>query len=563
MIHVVARSKEHADAFKKRHPALCAAIRIELGHTSYFDALNAIISRSNEPYVCIVHDDVTLNTSFGASVANLVQELDEHWPNWGLVGNAGVASFRVGYAGSNLVRYVSDPHGGPNLTGYVIPAQSVDGNVMLVNVSAVRRAKVSIPKGAGFHMYDLLLSISILSAGLAIFVAPQLACWHGSPGDPNGYLSASQLWWVRKSLSGSIRNRVIQTINGPIRVPPNVPNEVEATRVDLDLDSLRVAARGRSRKVTAIVVRTQLRRDPLLRRTLETVNAFIASAGDHTEFRCFVVTDFEKENHDLAVPIPPVLRVSVPEGSDSRYKLVQHAAQNIDADYYWFIDDDDWLFPNEAERLALVVNLAPSNSIIFVDAQCFRESTLRESEATPGFCTPARRFAASSFLQSLTGFNHTPFCGAVFSRSSLASLTSEACAKVTYYEDYMTLLLGLLGSRSVPIVVDRLYAAISIRESGNTVTETDRTKWNASMAELVSQLVSDPGLAQLLSLPSVGGEASGRSLAELQHIRTQLDQIKSSTSWRLTMPFRAMIQLLRREISFSSFFNTLGSSLRL
>ena len=198
------------------------------------------------------------------------------------------------------------------------------------------------------------------------------------------------------------------------------------------------------------------------------------------------------------------MRTSSPGGIDSRYRLVRFAAESIEADYFWFVDDDDWVFPNEAERLGLVVNTAPENSIVFVGSQHFEEASLARSpnaDATSYRSKAARPFPAEDFLASLSGENHSPFCGVLLSRAALLNVPPAVYERVTYFEDYMTILSALLQEDCFPVTVDKLFAGISLRRSGNSVTEKDRRTWNESMSELASHLVNSSDCSQLLSLP--------------------------------------------------------------
>ena len=260
-----------------------------------------------------------------------------------------------------------------------------------------------------------------------------------------------------------------------------------------------------------------------------------------------------------------VLRAKLQGCKDSRYQLVRFAAENIEADYFWFIDDDDWLFPNEAERLSLALNSAPTDSIVFVDSQHYHESPIQSDingQAISYRSQEARYFPARLFMGTLSGHNHTPFCGALFARNVLLAIPHKAYETVTYYEDFMTTLYALLSGNCFPIVVDKLFAGISLRESGNTVTEKDRTKWNQSMSELVAILVSaKSGSAQLLSLQTLPGNFVA-STAEVAELRTQLNNIVQTNSWKVTRPLRALARVLRgdwspTELTVSTPFSTL------
>lgn len=514
MIHVVARSAAVGTEFLLRHPTLASQITVELGQRSYFEMLNHLIEEGEAPHACVIHDDVVLPSSFAERVDSLLQELDRNWPNWGLVGNAAVLTAGVGYAGARAVRYLSDPHGGPNLARHILPAQTIDGNVMLLNLKAMRAKGLRLPDFDGFQLYDIVMSIEAISAGLGVLVAPHLACWHGSKGSQASFDRAASGEAFGRFCSNRLRNRSITTLNGLVKIGLDAENPMLSTGIDLQIDSLRTADQGRPAKTVAIVTRTQFRRPALLNRTLDTIAALLAAAGAGAQYRSYVVTDADEEVPESVSQRATVMRTDFRQGVDSRYRLVRFAAERIEADYFWFIDDDDWVFPNEAERLGLVVNTAPENSIVFVGSQHFEEASLARGP-NASFETyrskPARRFAAKDFLASLSGENHSPFCGVLLSRAALLNISLAVYESVTYFEDYMTTLSALLEQDCFPITVDKLFVGISLRRSGNSVTEKDRRTWNRSMSELVSHLVNSSDCSQMLSLPP---QAWGRPPAD-------------------------------------------------
>ena len=186
-IHVVARSAEAGASFYNRHIELADFIRAEVGQQSYFALLNRLITESDHDVVCVVHDDIVLPNDFDTLLRDLVEELNSRWVDWGLVGNAGVTSLRYGHRATDVIRYLADPHGGPNLTGHILPAQSIDGNVMLMNLAAMRGRRVQLPPFDGFQLYDIILGIETYYSGLRVLVAPHLACWHGSRGSQESF----------------------------------------------------------------------------------------------------------------------------------------------------------------------------------------------------------------------------------------------------------------------------------------------------------------------------------------------------------------------------------------
>lgn len=551
MIHVVARSEQSADLFLKRNISLVSNTVIELGQRSYFDLLNRVIKNSHDDYACIVHDDVFLCSDFNDRIDSLVTTLNHDWPSWGLAGNSGITPFKVGYSSTQLIRYLADPHGGPNLIGQILPATSIDGNIMLLNIRALRERQVHVPSFDGFQLYDIILSIETISSGLGVFIAPHLACYHDSTGNQEHFELAKNSESFLSYISNRLKNRSFLTLNGTITAI--ISEHINSTSaIDIDIESLRSACNYRPSRTVAIVTRTQFTRPELLDRCLRTISSFIASAGSATNFESYIVTDRDP-------PPELVLQTKIikspTEPKDTRFKLVQIAAQQINADYFWFIDDDDWMFPNEAERISMVISCAPKNSVFFVDSCQYYESPYPTGDLSMvGLyrSTKRRYFSAIDYIKSLRGINESPFCGVIYNRNSLLNISDKVYNSIIYYEDFMCTLNALL-SGSIPIVVNKLYAGISIRESGNTVTDTNRVTWNTSMSVLVSNLVNEGSYYQLVSLPI----NEFFDDIELTNIKRQLDIITSSKSWRITRPLRAAARLIRGQITIKDLISRL------
>ena len=576
MIYIVARSKQHGEDFIKSHSGFSSLVKIKLRHRSYFDILTDLLCCNEEKYACVVHDDVVLCDHFPEKLNALIEELNRDWPNWGLVGNAAILSMHVGYSANNIVRYISDPHGGPNLTGHILPAQSIDGNVMLLNLNSMRAKAVSLPAWDGYQLYDLTLSIETLAAGLGVFVAPHLACWHKSGGSQAEFDTAKQAESFNTYLLNRLCNRKINSLNGPIPIHFGKTHINDRGIVDIEMDSLRSAAHDRRPKTVAIVTRTQFKRPTLLDRTLKTVRAFIAAAGtDHIHYTHYVIFDNNADSlpQNLADNAAIFMNANLSKDDDTRYLLVNFAVQNIDADYFWFLDDDDWLFPNEAERLSLILNTMPESSVIFVDSQHYLEQPVlgHSLESPPLYrSTEGRYFPAHQFMNSLSGHNHSPFCGVIYPRGALLSINPDIYSAVTYYEDFMTTLTVLLSNYIFPVSVNKLIAGISLRkaegtagETGNTVSEKNRSKWDKSMSELVSQLVNAKGKPSQLISVSAMNSSSGATAAqntEIALLRAQINIIARSRSWKLTKPLRVAARLIRRELTLAEIIQRLRTT---
>jgi hypothetical protein len=538
-VHVVARSDETAQEFVSRHQPFADHISVHTGVSSYFALLNEVIADSSDA-ACVVHDDVYLPAQFMDRLSDLRSTLEREWPNWGVCGNAGVVPFQFGGTGTHVVRYLFDPHGGPNLQGAILPAIGVDGNVLFINCSALKAANVKLPAFEGFHLYDVTLCLETIRAGRGVLVAPHLACYHDSPGSHGGFDAAARSLAYQNYLARAVRNRTINTINGSVSATTVALSDRGA--IDTEMDSLRCAARGRLGKHVAIVVRSQFVRPSTLRRTLESILAFcIAARPGGAVFMPYVVTDKMERCPDFVERYAEIKAASFPGFSDTRNKLVEYAIQSIEADYFWFVDDDDWLFPNEAERLGLIIGCAPNSSIFFVNSQYFHEEAGNgESAIGRGYSVrTGRYFSSREWLKSLSGHNHIPFCGFICNRQTLLAAPQTVYDRVSYFEDFALQLFAIQSVGIYPILMDKLVAGISVRKTGNTITETNRMKWNASCAEMASAFCQWTAFPAMLSMPQeirVGHASQMPGLG--WGAMTVAKDLLSSRSWRYTKPLR-------------------------
>ena len=253
------------------------------------------------------------------------------------------------------------------------------------------------------------------------------------------------------------------------------------------MQSLRLAAINRPQRKVAIITRTLFNRPVLLNRCIATIKAFIAAAGKSTEFTHYLVTS----NTTQDTGIPNSITVDCGNTADTRYLLVEAANQQIDADLFWFIDDDDWMFPNEAERLALCINTAPQGSQVFVRSDLFREKDVESTIGGFPVMEQVVKYSANNYYESLTWDNKTPFCGVIFPRDVLTSIDPEMYRSQTLLEDYYTNLQALLKSDRLAVTVDKLYVGISATSPGNTISMTDRTPWHQAMTDLAARISAD------------------------------------------------------------------------
>ncbi|WP_141104901.1 hypothetical protein [Thioclava sp. IC9] len=213
-IRCVARSEDAITLFAERNGDFADFI---IGCSSYFDAINAEIANPKYEYCLLLHDDVVLPINFSSTIQDLITRLNEEWPNWAVAGNAGVAAFKFGSDVENIVRFLEDPHGGPNVRGGDVPCVTIDGNMMLLNTKAMREKRIEVPKWKGFQLYDIVLCLEVLRGGRAVIAVPELTCFHLSGGDQKSFDQAVESQTFKDYLTKTIKVDYFVSLNGIIR----------------------------------------------------------------------------------------------------------------------------------------------------------------------------------------------------------------------------------------------------------------------------------------------------------------------------------------------------------
>ncbi len=488
-IFTVARSESAANDFVRRHQFIKNDIVVLLNESSLFNILNRIIEYEIEP-VLFVHDDIYFNFDFVDRVNAAVKTLDNEYYGWGIAGNAGIACNELGFMASKKVRYISDPHGGPNLSGKIIPAESIDGNTMLLNVPLLKNKNVRLPHMEGFQLYDITLSIETVKAGLGVFILPHLLCFHSSGGNLQAFTRAVKSDSFKGYLDSTLKNNILMTINGDITI------DSPQGELNFPEKALENCRRKYDDTSVAIIIRTQFKRNELLFRSILSIKSFIASSCNSHIFKCYIVTDDTSIDRDTYYDIPVIcFRCDM---QDSRFFLVYKSLSVINTDYIWFVDDDDWLFPNEAKILTDSILSFPKESTFYIGSGYFNEKNIsygNNSWKGNSRSEYVRFFNPQELLKSILGYNSIPFCGIIFPRKSiLKKINDNIVTSITYYEDYYVELSNMFLYDFFPVIIDRLFVGISIRESGNTITERDRTKWNISCSSMFYHVVCNGGI---------------------------------------------------------------------
>ena len=461
-VYVVARSERSGCDFIERHSSIAEHICVLLGRSSLFTVINEIIEEETEP-VLLVHDDVYFNKNIIENAKKAIDILNSYYNCWGLAGNAGYACCCLGFNSSNIVRYIVDPHGGPNVSGGIIPAQSIDGNAMLLNVPLLKERGVLLPNIEGFHFYDIILSTESIVRGLGVYIIPNLLCYHKSGGSQKGFEEASKDKKISEYFSKTLKNEYLETINGKISI------DSPYGKNDLPLLASEVTRRKTS-IVVSIVIKTDFKRPSHLLRTIQSVKAFISSSRQDAVYECFIFSSDKCSASDEYCGIP--VKHFKCDGENEKLFLISKAFSTLKSDYLWFIGDDECLFEKEAYFLTNILLSHPANSTFFVGTQHF-EAQQRTSSLEWG--VNADIYPKENSYSIIQEGKSIPFSGIIFPRDKVNKLLDGLIVGPNPCSvDYILELLEIYSVDFFPVLLNMKYVGIFKRDTMCKVSEKER-----------------------------------------------------------------------------------------
>lgn len=552
-INVVARNEESATGFIDRHRFFSDRINVVRNASSLFEVISTIVADGDDVEI-FCHDDVYLPSDFLDSVSQWIDEATRDWPNWGMAGNAGVPLFPMGLGAHEVIRFLADPHGGPSGCEKTIPCQSVDGNLMIFNCKALRSKGFVMPRFSGFHLYDLVAGIETHRCGLAVLASPALFCFHDSKGSQAGFENAWKSLGFQNYLAERLVNRKILTVNGPVDVKPPDQATVTAESFDLPLTALLNASEGRPQPSVEIVTRTTFERLGLLERNCLSVDVANDVAG--VEIGHTIVTG------NRAAPKTFCDRSVVIHESDlvdDRYELVFAAASRSDADFVWFVDDDDWVFPNRIALVLKALSVCSNEALVCGGAVQFSEEFWGEGLGVEfGESFPLRVFYGKDLVKSFSGHNFLPFSACLLPTKVLKKLPEDFVKRITFFEDFATILFVASNAPDWTMFLPWPLTGISIRSDGlQSVSMESREEWNRSMAEFRPLFLGKNGVGQLADVVSGSTFQSpddrlirdnfivGHLTAQRDEAIRKLEELAKHWTWRATRPLRLFGRLRR------------------
>lgn len=543
VMYILCRDEKSLAAWENRK-SLYPRMKIvaKTGYASYYKFISDSLMEAESETILIGHDDIWLGRGFESRVSKLIQELDAKMPLWGVVGNAG-----IGVDGKAVFRYVHDAHGGPERTRMTIPVSLIEGALMLLSATKLLRHGFELPDLGSFQGYDIVTSCECYRAGLAVLVDPRLFVVHLSGGDRHGFDSFASSNRFRDYWKDRFVNHSIATMKGPIDLSEACDFEFNACHKDptdglIDLYGKILEVSGLCAmefdRDLAIVCRTRLQRPAMFERLVSSVAALNSSGTKPFRLKFFVLTNESQECLDEALQtvrrLAPDLdadgrRFEIRGSRFSRTDLMLHAFERIETTYIWFVDDDDFVFPQAIQYIAWALS-SLRTPLIIGDCVVYEE----EWDHSSGDCVLSREVykrPGDLYPHVFSGDNYIPVCGICYPREPMRKILQGAAADGDYSEDYYVLLKALTNASMDVLVIESSFAGISLRKGGsdNTVTQTDRSEWQLSYATFIGELMEpdDPGAPICWSMYKYFARTNHRGAEQAQFSKELKRLVKS------------------------------------
>jgi len=501
-VFILCRNEAYIERWKRQaeHHENAAIFHYLTGYDSYYRFIHDAIAMAKSDTLIACHDDVWMGKGFFTRAEQLIAELDETIPNWGIAGNAGICIHS-----QKVYRYIGDPHKNLTRSAYPKAAGSIDGNLMVINKANYLSHKVDFPELKGFHCYDTVLSFACLKAGLLPVLDHRLMVYHESAGNGVEYRKYLKSGEITAYLSSQFINHSLPSINGAIPLTETTNyNYLEAgdTRQDLVtlFDQALAASRAHKKPTLTIYCRTQFKRRNLLTRAIISFATTCHLTEDLLDLSIMIITDQPKavlkEELDILSQIVPGIPLSgksytIRPDRYSRTDLLIHALEDSESDYAWFVDDDDFIYPHAIMDIGRYI---AASGRCFIASDCLRQEEIWDT--TPGNTNivpisskEIHHTISAEIFKCFSGDNYVPICGCIFPVKAMQYQLEGLKAAGDYYEDYFLLMLALSAPGIELVLLPKIIAGISLRENENTVEVADRSHWNYSYATFIGELL--------------------------------------------------------------------------
>lgn len=471
-----------------------------LTNMDLFSFINKIIEEETDDYVLLCHDDVVLPENIAEKAESAVTSANLSFgeQNWGVLGNAGIEVIS-----KRAVTYLSDPHTEmlPPATTTPMIAESIDGNIMLLNLKNIRKNKIHFPPQLqGFHLYDLILCMESYKKGLICGITSDLYVLHKSPGSYEGFLEGTKDKEIQRYLRESFTNHAITSINDLIQIERDYKYLTEPTNLksyEQKVFSTVSSIFEKKNLELNILIRIH-KKTKKLHRLLESVSIFNSKKSENLKLNILLGVNnvHEKDTLEFIEHIAgnfPTLNIQTVDVKlqGEQYPRVETLSFLLDQietrenSYVWIVDYDDYIMPESAKYLPIILS---NDDLVIGDSYIFHETWGKKNYPTSSHLQD--RISGENVKNILSGKNFIPICSIIYPTKIIKNTFKKTKLKGDYFEDYAILLGSLRQNvRWYPIPL----AGISYHGS-NTVLEEDRTHWEYSYATFLTEIINNKRL---------------------------------------------------------------------
>lgn len=457
------------------------------------DVVNSLIQKATTPYLLLHRPEVLIDDGLLAAIEGVVEELNRDYSNWGMCAATGVR-----WDNEKTYWYVRRVPQNPETGVCPKPVRMVGSEVLLLNVQQLKDSGCAITHRTN-QWFEIgpLLALECLLRETCVLVDRRLMVVDGGEA-PNLELAEALPLFSREHF---INHRLalpdgVVSVHGVsyrdyLALPP-VPYG-KKDLISCHDNALRIARESRPTRLT-IVCRSQFNRPHLLERALLSFVAAQMECPSWLSLEVVVISDQHKERIQSEVALlqekfPSLnlsgLHVHSRSRETSRVDHLLTAIREIETDYIWFIDDDDFVMPGAVPALART--LVPNAPLVVVGTSEVLDEEWIEGQLTR-FQSLAS-FLSSKVFEVFKGENHVPICSMVVSSALARERCKGVAASGEYLEDYFILMRILTAPRLEVEVLPVTLAGISLRGTENTVRESVREKWNRSYSQFLGEIL--------------------------------------------------------------------------
>ena len=455
----------------------------------------------NTIYVLLSRRELNAPSLSAADAQNLILSLDYGFKEWSIASAAGETLCDIGASGDKALSYLLAPG---------IFLQTVD-EVFLASSISLDRFLIKIKVQDIHDIFGTIFSAKDLKKAINRFVdrksgawliVPQLAAW------------------------GDFRNRA----------------SLKITKSQTQLkDELAWITKAPS---LAVITRTRWQRPKLLSRNIDSVSKAIANSRQGIEVRHVIVSDLHPPS-EVEQLEADIAYVPIDDPGDSRFRLINWAVHNLEEEFFWFLDDDDYLDENAIHEIEYALSCRLSRGLIFVDSQ---QQIVFEGGIFDGKIFSGHKYRAAKYEASYSENNFTPICSVIFPKDLIQDIPEGALDRITLLEDHLLLILALAKTNKVPLCVSKTLAYISVKKKGGADVLLNQKAWNEARSELVRQWSVNERMLSLGFLANARA-ASKLSFKNYFHMFQKL----LSLSFWMTLLGNSIIGLNgRKKLSWSS-----------